>query len=84
MSVRIRLTRTGKKHQISFRVVAQDTQTARDGKFLDILGFYNPHKKSPENIHIDPEKLKTWLSKGAKPTEGVSKILNQMGKAEKP
>jgi small subunit ribosomal protein S16 len=78
MSVRIRLTKTGKKHQISFRIVAQDNRTKRDGKFLDLLGFYNPHKKSPENIRIDREKLKHWLSKGAKLTEGVSKLLNQL------
>jgi len=76
MSVKIRLTRTGKKHQISFRIVAQDSRTKRDGKFLDFLGFYNPQSKSSENIHIDQAKLKFWLSKGAKPTEGVNKILN--------
>ena len=83
MSVKIRLTKTGKKHQISFRVVVQDSRSPRDGKCLEILGFYNPHKKPPESIYINQERLKLWLSKGAKPTEGVGKLLNQIGKAEK-
>ena len=76
MSVRIRLTKVGKKHQISFRIVAQDAQTKRDGKFLEILGFYNPHAKP--NLKIKNDRMNFWISKGAKPTEGVAKLLDKL------
>ncbi|OGD83205.1 30S ribosomal protein S16, partial [Candidatus Curtissbacteria bacterium RBG_13_40_7] len=68
MSVKIRLSKTGKKHQLTFRILAQDSRTKRDGKFLDNLGFYNPYLKAPNNLNISREKLKLWLSKGAKLT----------------
>ena len=80
MSVRIRLTKTGKKHQISFRIVAQDSKTKRDGKFLEILGFYNPHKVASENFAVKGERLKYWINKGAKPTQAVNSILNNQTK----
>ncbi len=77
MSVKIRLTRTGKKHRISYRVVAQDTRTKRDGRFLEILGYYLPYEKKVQNLKIDRERLNFWVSKGAKPTVGVAKLLAQ-------
>lgn len=73
MSVKIRLSKVGKKHQISFRLVAQDTLTKRDGKFLEILGFYNPVQKKVENLKKD--RLGFWISKGAKPSLAVAKLL---------
>lgn len=78
MSVRIRLSKTGKKHQISFRIVASDSQAKRDGRFLEILGFYNPHKKEGEQLAIKKEKLKIWEEKGAKPTRAVSNLLAKL------
>lgn len=75
MSVKIRLAKTGKKHQISFRVVAQDTRSKRDGKFLEILGFYNPY--SHPQVEIDKEKVGHWIKKGAKPTSAVAKLLDE-------
>ncbi len=75
MSVRIRLSKTGKKHQISFRIVAQDSRAKRDGAFLEILGYYNPHHG--ELLKIDRRKLNAWIQKGATPTEGVAKLLSR-------
>ena len=76
MSVRIRLTKVGKKHQISFRIVAQDAQTKRDGKFLEILGFYNPHVKP--KLKIKDDRMNFWILRGAKPTEAVTKLLSEL------
>jgi len=76
MSVRIRLTKVGKKHQISFRIVAQDAQAKRDGKFLEILGFYNPHAKP--KLKIKDDRLSFWSLRGAKPTDGVAKLLGEL------
>ncbi|OGD94067.1 30S ribosomal protein S16 [Candidatus Curtissbacteria bacterium RIFCSPHIGHO2_01_FULL_41_44] len=76
MSVKIRLSKTGKKHQISFRIAAFDTKRKRDGKFLEILGYYYPHGKTPL-LKISQERFNFWLSHGAKPTEAVTKLLNQ-------
>lgn len=75
MSVKIRLTKTGKKHRISFRVVASDTQSKRDGRFLEILGYYLPYEKKSTSFKIKSDRLNFWISKGAKPTEGVAKLL---------
>lgn len=75
MSVKIRLTRTGKSRQVSYRIVAQDTRSKRDGKFLEILGFYNPYNKPP--LEINREKLATWTKKGAKPTLAVESLIKE-------
>lgn len=72
MSVKIRLSKVGKKHQISFRIIATDSRTKRDGAFLEILGFYNPHDK---HLKIDKDRIAYWIGKGAKPTEAVTKLL---------
>ena len=80
MSVKIRLTRTGKIHQASYRIVAQDTRTKRDGAFLEILGFYNPGKKGEDSFQVNKEKVNSWIQKGAKPTEAVAKLLKNNGK----
>lgn len=77
MSVRIRLAKTGKKHQISFRIVAADSRSKRNGKFLEILGFYNPQAATKEQLKIKGERFNAWLAKGAQPTEAVVKLLSQ-------
>lgn len=74
MSVKIRLSIVGKKHQLSYRVVATDTRNKRDGKFLEILGFYNPSLKD-KAVKVDMEKYNAWLSRGAKPSPTVEKLV---------
>lgn len=76
MSVKIRLTRTGKTHHLTFRIVACDTKTKRDGKFLEILGYYNPQHKPPKNFQIKKERYEWWLQKGAQPTLAVTQLLS--------
>lgn len=77
MSVKIRLARTGKKHRISFRIVAQDTLSKRDSNFLEILGYYLPYEKKAKNFNIKLDRVSYWMSKGAKPTLSVSKLLDE-------
>jgi len=79
MSVKIRLFKVGRKHQGSFRIVAQDTKTKRGGRFLEILGSFNPSELG-KKIILKGERINFWLSKGAKPTEAVAKILKSNGK----
>ena len=79
MSVKIRLSKVGRKHQGSFRIVAQDTKTKRGGKFLEILGSFNP-VESGKKMKIKDERLNFWLSRGAKATEAVAKILKLNGR----
>ena len=77
MSVKIRLAKTGKKHRISYRIVAQDTHSKRDGNFLEILGFYLPYEKKATSLKIKKDRVDFWITKGAKPTESVSKLLSK-------
>ena len=78
MAVRIRLTRKGSKKKPYYRVVAADSEAPRDGRFLDILGFYNPMKE-PAEINLDREKVKKWLDDGALATDSVKAILKKEG-----
>ncbi|MBI3282976.1 30S ribosomal protein S16 [Candidatus Curtissbacteria bacterium] len=71
--VKIRLARVGKSHQISYRIVATDERSKRDGRFLELLGFYNSHNKPM--LQLDSEKLAAWIQKGAKPTPAVENLL---------
>lgn len=82
MSVKIRLTRTGKTHQVSYRIVAQDTHSKRDGRFLDILGFYNPHNKPV--LRLNQDKLNGWMKNGALPTPAVSQLITAGKLIQKP
>ncbi len=77
MSVKIRLALTGKKHQISYRLVAQDTRSKRDGKFLEILGHFNPGEKDKNRKSIDKEKVKFWLAKGATFTKSAKYLFEK-------
>lgn len=83
MSVKIRLAIAGKKNQIAYRIIATDTHTKRDGKFLEILGFYNPTSGSSDKLRIDKEKIDAWVKKGAVVTDAV-KLLIEKGSLERP
>jgi small subunit ribosomal protein S16 len=72
--VKLRLTRVGSKKNPIYRVVAADSRSPRDGKFLEIVGRYNP-QTDPSTIELDEEKVKAWLDKGAQPTESVARLL---------
>jgi small subunit ribosomal protein S16 len=74
MAVKLRLARVGSKKNPIYRIVAADERSPRDGKFLDIVGRYNP-QTHPSTIVIDEEKAKGWLSKGAQPTDAVKRLL---------
>lgn len=76
MAVRIRLTRKGRKKQPFYRIVVADSQAPRDGKFLDIVGTYDP-MQNPAAVKIDNEKLDSWMKKGAKPTETVESLIKK-------
>jgi small subunit ribosomal protein S16 len=76
MAVRIRLTRKGRKKQPFYRIVVADSQAPRDGKFLDIVGTYDP-MQNPAAVNIDNEKLDSWMKKGAKPTETVESLIRK-------
>jgi small subunit ribosomal protein S16 len=78
MAVKLRLTRVGSKKNPIYRVVAADSRAPRDGKFLEILGRYNPQTE-PSTIDLDEAKVKDWLGKGAQPTEAVARLLKAKG-----
>lgn len=78
MAVKLRLKRMGKKKQPTYRVVAADSRSPRDGRFIEALGFYNP-RSEPSVIDIDNEKALRWLRDGARPTERVQKLLTISG-----
>lgn len=80
--VRIRLRRVGLKHQPSYRIVAADREAPRDGRFLEILGSYNP-RTDPSTVNIDEGRLFDWMSKGAQPSESVVQILKSVGAMER-
>lgn len=76
MAVKLRLMRFGKKKQPVYRLVAADARSPRDGRFIEILGTYEP-RQEPSRILINRERVDDWLSKGAKPTETVARLLRQ-------
>ena len=78
MAVKLRLTRIGSKKNPIYRVVAADSRSPRDGKFIEIVGRYNP-QMNPSLIELDADKVKAWLAKGALPTESVAKLLKTQG-----
>jgi len=78
MAVRIRLTRKGSKKKPYYRVVAADSESPRDGRFLDILGSYNPMKE-PAEINLDRDKVNKWLENGALASDSVKAILKKEG-----
>jgi small subunit ribosomal protein S16 len=74
LAVKLRLTRVGSKKNPIYRVVAADSRSPRDGRFLEIVGRYNP-QTHPSTIDLDETKVRDWLGKGAQPTEAVAKLL---------
>ena len=74
MAVRMRLTRVGSKKNPIYRVVIADSRSPRDGKFIEIVGRYNP-QTDPSTIEFDESKVKDWLGKGAQPSGAVSRLL---------
>ncbi|PYM44405.1 MAG: 30S ribosomal protein S16 [Candidatus Rokuibacteriota bacterium] len=74
MSVSIRLRRTGTNKRPTYRVVVADTRAPRDGRFLEILGHYNPLTKPP-TVKIDRAKVQAWIAKGAQPSNTVRRLL---------
>lgn len=76
--VRLRLRRVGAKKQPSYRIVAADKESPRDGRFLEILGFYNP-RTDPATIELNEERIYEWIKNGALPTESVQQVLKSAG-----
>ena len=74
MAVRMRLTRVGSKKNPIYRVVVADSRSPRDGRFIEIVGRYNP-QTDPSTIELDEQKVKDWLGKGAQPSGAVQKLL---------
>jgi len=79
--VRIRLRRTGAKKQASYRIVVADQRSPRDGKFIEILGWYNP-RTDPPSFEVNNERARYWLSQGAQPSEAVARLLKKAELAE--
>ena len=81
MAVKIRLARHGAKKRPYYRIVVADVRSPRDGRFIDIVGRYNPMlAKDDENrVTLDVDKIKEWLGKGARPTERVARFLGDAG-----
>ena len=82
MAVHIRLRRMGTKKRPFFRIVAADSRRARDGRFLEILGTYNPIVK-PAEVKVFEEQITKWLDRGAIPSDTVSSLLTQIGFTQK-
>ncbi len=78
MAVRMRLTRVGSKKNPIYRVVVADSRSPRDGRFIEIVGRYNP-QTDPSTIDLDAEKIRDWMSKGAQPTDSVRRLLKATG-----
>ena len=75
--VRIRLRRVGLRNQASYRVVVANIESPRDGRFLEIVGFYNP-RTNPATVDLKEDRIYDWLSKGAQPSESVVKIFSSI------
>jgi small subunit ribosomal protein S16 len=80
LAVAIRLTRVGATKRPAYRVIAIDKRRSRDGRALEILGFYDPLTE-PATVHLETEKINAWIGKGAQPSETVVKLMRQAEKA---
>jgi small subunit ribosomal protein S16 len=79
--VKLRLARMGAKHAPCYRIVAMDSRKARDGQYIEQIGFYNP-VSNPKVIEIDAELAKKWIADGAQPTDTVRSLLKKNGVIE--
>ena len=82
MAVKIRLRRTGAKKQPSYRLVVADSKSPRDGRFIEILGHFNP-RRTPVEVVLDEDKIKRWLGNGAQPSDTVARLLADKGLYDK-
>ena len=80
--VKIRLRRTGAKKQPSYRVVVTDSRSPRDGRFIEIIGHYNP-RTDPVTINVEEDRVLHWLNEGAQPTDTVRNLLKNLGTLER-
>ena len=80
--VRIRLRRTGSRGQPSYRIVVADKESPRDGRFLEIVGFYNP-RTEPGTLDIKEDRVYEWMNNGALPTESVAQLFKSAGVSER-
>ena len=80
MAVRIRLTRVGATKRPAYRVIAIDKRRSRDGRALEILGYYDPLTE-PATVHLDTAKIQAWIGKGAQPSDTVVKLMQQSERA---
>jgi small subunit ribosomal protein S16 len=80
--VKIRLRRTGAKKQPTYRFVVADVRSPRDGRFIEILGHYNP-RTEPKTVVFNEEKAKEWLAKGAQPSDTVRRLFAERGLIER-
>ena len=80
MAVKIRMKRVGAKNAPVFRIVVADGRRPRDGKFIEEIGTYQPRKKA-DNVKLDLERVKYWLSKGAQPSDTVASFIKKLSKA---
>ncbi len=78
MATRIRLRRTGRRHQPTYRIVVTDKAAPRDGRFIETLGHYNP-RTEPATIAVNAEKARHWLSRGATPSDTVRSLFKKAG-----
>ncbi len=78
MAARIRLARVGSKKNPIYRVVVADSRSPRDGRFIEIVGRYNPQTQ-PSTIDLDAEKIENWISKGAQPSDSVRRLMKSQG-----
>lgn len=80
MATRIRLRRIGRKKLPLYRIVVADQSSPRDGRFIEVLGTYNPKGETLEQkVQLDAEKAKSWIARGATPTETVQALLTKTG-----
>jgi small subunit ribosomal protein S16 len=78
MAAKIRLARVGSKKNPIYRVVVADSRSPRDGRFIEIVGRYNP-QTNPSLIELNEEKIRDWIAKGAQPTDSVKRLLKTQG-----
>lgn len=79
MAVKIRMRREGRKNQPTYRIVVANSESPRDGRFIDMIGHYFPRAKKDQQFDVDVEKAREWLGKGATPSETVASILKRAG-----
>ena len=83
MAVKLHLMRMGKKKQPTYRLVAADSRSPRDGRFIEIVGWYAPRSEEAQKLTVDAQRAQHWLSVGAQPTEVVVSILKRSGDWQK-